>query len=77
MFSRQPTHSFSTFPQTFWIHLISMTGLFCFDEASIVLIPLIRVYHFTTELINTLFKFIEEDPDKSSMKEAENISFYR
>ena len=54
-----------------------MTGLFCFDEASIVLIPLIRVYHFTTELINTLFKFIEEDPDKSSMKEAENISFYR
>ena len=77
MFSRQPTHSFSTFPQTFWIHLISMTGLFCFDVASIVLIPLIRVSHLTAELINTPFKFIEEDPDKSSMKEAENIPFYR
>ena len=54
-----------------------MTGLFCFDVASIVLIPLIRVSHLTAELINTPFKFIEEDPDKSSMKEAENIPFYR
>ena len=76
MFSRQPTHSFSTFPQTFWIHLISMTGLFCFDVASIVLIPLIRVSHLTAELFNTATGS-EEDPDKSSMKEAENIPFYR
>ena len=43
---------------------------------SIILIPILKS-HLTDQLFNTLFKFIVEDPDKRSMKEAENISFYR
>ena len=66
-----------------------MTGLFCFDVAFIVLIPLIRDSHPTAEqcisiiinnnsiIDNIRGKNLVEDPDKSSMKEAENIPFYR
>ena len=75
MLARQPTLSFSTVAHTFWIRLMSMTGLFCCGVGFIILRPFILYRLSGCSNINIVL--IEEDPDKSSMKEAENISFYR